>query len=187
MKKLQQTSVVLLAAAGLAACGGNGAGGGMLPGASAPRPAPLKEVPPAEVFATAVRDICFGAILEDRPHADLAGSLGFTQTEMVAEKFVQSREDQVYRAEYTSVPVLVGIGDEGTRCSVTAVRGDTAGFKQVTEEEIASFSARWGNSAADYIAFAETHPLREYALRFTLLTGSNLTERQGAIEEAKGN
>lgn len=165
--------LLLIVVTSLAACAG---GGGRAP----TKTMGLKQVSAGEVFATAVRDICFGALVDGQAHGALATSLGFSLAKNVSEKFRQDEADILYRAEYASVPVLVAVGDKGKRCSVTVVRGDFEALKRMGEEEISFFSTRFGPVADDYIAFVESHPLREYALKFTVLSGSDIADRAPA-------
>ncbi len=161
---MQRPIIGVLAAASLSACAGT----------NTYTPVAFPELPAGDVFAVAVRDICFGFLDRGLSHAALAEEALFTASVGISERLRQRADEVIYTAAFASAPVLVSVMENGSRCSVTAVRGDYEELKALSEEEIAAFSDKYGKRAPEHISFVESDPEQDYILKFTLLSGDAL-------------
>ncbi len=156
MRMLRSNALWSLTALSLAAC--------------ANMPTPLPEIASSEVFVTAIRDVCFGSLRQGETYKTLAAEKGFELTEDVSEKFKGTEEEKIYTAGYTSAPILIHIDEAETKCSVTAVRGEYAELKSLSEAEILAFQ-NLEEDTPEHLAIVESDVQRQYVLKFTLLLG----------------
>ncbi len=165
MKGLQRSFIGLLTAAALSAC------------ASTSVP-PITQVPAADVFEVAVREICFASLTTNLSHAALAEEQRFEIASNIDQSLRGKTPEQLFTAAFVSAPVIVSIAENGTKCSVTAVRGSFDELKSLSEAEISAFQDQYKDNAPEHISFVESDPEQDYVLRFTLLSGEALISEE---------
>lgn len=171
-------ALLLLSITGLSACASGGYSAPAIRTVQMPAAAPdIREMPPEEMFALAIDEICFGALKTGVAPAARLADAGFIEAGPTRESFHVTAADRFYAAEFASSPVLVGIVPATERCDVIAVRGDHDLLKSAAEDVIAGFEDYNVPGIADHLAVLDRAPQKGYALKFTLLYGSAVDEQ----------
>ena len=140
---------------------------------------PLPVVAAQDVFTKAVREVCFGALERNVSIALIAEEGGFERMTTDVSRFRTSPEEEFYSASFTSAPILISSLHDGEACSVTAVRGSYEELKGLSEIEIESFRSQYPDGEApDHLAIVESDVQNRFILKFTLLSGDDLKNKE---------
>lgn len=131
---------------------------------------PAPEVIAAEqMFATAIEEICFGALARGQLPQDRLAYVDYEELPDAAIRYRSTPQDRLYRARNVSSPVLVSIAPGIARCDVIALRGDRPALRQAAESVIDRYDPQESVGLADYLAAIDHSP--NYAVKFTLRSG----------------
>ncbi|GGD17324.1 hypothetical protein [Aquisalinus flavus] len=131
---------------------------------------PAPELVAAEdMFATAIEEICFGALARGQLPQDRLAFVDYEELPSAAARYRSTPDDRLYRARNVSSPVLVSVAPGIARCDVIAVKGDRPALRQAAENVLDRYDPQEREGLADYLAAIDHSP--NYAVKFTLRSG----------------